>query len=212
MTAEFNTNSPTQMGSTDAQVVDQAIAELEAKSPMMSAEERMEAQRRLAWERDRARIQDFLNDPTQYLSAFWQQYKPVIINLLVIGLAIFALRVVLSIIGFITGLPLLSPLFELVGFGYTIWFTYRYLLKAETRRELGSKINEIKQTMIGTAKDLKQDATAVAQGIQQTTQAIKQTATSTVEQVKQDTLSATETVVGDSRIDVKKADCTALSL
>ncbi|MFM7599703.1 MAG: CAAD domain-containing protein [Pseudanabaena sp.] len=41
-----------------------------------------------------------------------------------------------ELLGFLNKLPLLPSVFELVGFIYSIWFVYRYLLLANTRQEL----------------------------------------------------------------------------
>ncbi|KAF5769126.1 putative cyanobacterial aminoacyl-tRNA synthetase, CAAD domain, protein CURVATURE THYLAKOID 1 [Helianthus annuus] len=39
---------------------------------------------------------------------------------------------------------------ELVGLGYSIWFTTRYLLFKRNRDELASKIEEVKQQVLGS--------------------------------------------------------------
>ncbi len=41
-----------------------------------------------------------------------------------------------SVVGAINALPLLPKVFELVGLGYSAWFTYRYLLFKSNREEL----------------------------------------------------------------------------
>jgi hypothetical protein len=119
--------------------------------PEIIDQEIIEARRLMAWERDRAQIQDFFGDPMKYVTAFWQEYKPIVYVLGSILAALFALRIVLGIVGFITSLPLIGGLLELVGIGYSIWFTNRYLLKAETRQELFQKVDEIKQDVTGAA-------------------------------------------------------------
>lgn len=114
-------------------------------------QEMIEARRLAAWERDQAHIADFFNDPSKYIAAFWQEYKPIVYVLGAILAALFALNVVLGIVGFVTGLPLIGGLLELVGIGYSVWFTTHYLLKAETRQELSQKIESLKQDIIGAA-------------------------------------------------------------
>jgi hypothetical protein len=123
--------------------------------PEMIEQEVIEARRLMAWERDRAQIEDFFSDPSKYVRAFWQEYKPIVYVLGSISIALLALKIVLGIIGFVTGLPLVGGLLELVGIGYSIWFTNRYLLKAETRQELSQQIEEIKQDVIGAANSTK---------------------------------------------------------
>ncbi|MBW4527667.1 MAG: CAAD domain-containing protein [Phormidium tanganyikae FI6-MK23] len=112
----------------------------------------IEARRIAAWERDHAQIRDFFSDPMKYISAFWQEYKPIVYILGAILFTLFALNVVFGIIGFVTSLPIISGLLELVGIGYTVWFVNRYLLKAETRQQLSQKVEELKQDVIGAAK------------------------------------------------------------
>merc|ERR1719183_2441359 len=49
-----------------------------------------------------------------------------------------------SVVGAINALPLLPKVFELVGLGYSAWFTYRYLLFKSNREELAADIEELK--------------------------------------------------------------------
>lgn len=117
----------------------------------------IEARRLAAWERDRAQIDDFFSSPMKYISAFWQEYKPIVYVLGAILLALFALKIVFSVIGFVTSLPIISGLLELVGIGYIIWFVNHYLMKAETRQELVQKVEGLKQDVMGTAEPMAED-------------------------------------------------------
>lgn len=110
-----------------------------------------EAQRQAAWMRDRALIEDFFNQPGKYLSAYWQTYKPIVFLLIAFIVALIAVNFVLSMISFVTHLPIIGALLELVGIGYSIWFTQRYLLKAETREELFQQIDQLKQEVAGSS-------------------------------------------------------------
>jgi hypothetical protein len=84
-----------------------------------------------------------------YLDNFWQVYKSFIIFLgWVIG-AIVALKIVFAILGAINDIPLLSPLFELVGLVFGGWIAVRYLVSAENRAELGRILNSAKQYVAG---------------------------------------------------------------
>lgn len=124
--------------------------ELEAR-PEVIDQELIEARRLMAWERDRAQIEDFFNEPGKYIRAFWQEYKPIIYVLGAIFTALVALKIALGLIEFVTGLPLSGGLLELVGIGYSVWFANRYLLNAETRQELSQKVDELKQEVVGAA-------------------------------------------------------------
>ncbi|KAL4577881.1 hypothetical protein LXL04_013996 [Taraxacum kok-saghyz] len=71
------------------------------------------------------------------------------IGLLGVG-GVAALWLTASIVGAIDNIPLFPKLMEVVGLGYTIWFTTRYLLFKKNRDELASKIEEIKQQVLGS--------------------------------------------------------------
>jgi uncharacterized membrane protein len=155
MNAEFPTESQPTSTLSDDEIVQDLLPEMaSATGGEYDPEAILREQNRLAWERDRARIKDFLGDPLKYFNTFWQQYKPLIITLITVSLALIAINFVFSIIGFIVGIPLMEPILELIGIGYTVWFTKRYLLTAETRHELSQEIQEIKQGIIGTTEDV----------------------------------------------------------
>lgn len=105
------------------------------------------------WLKDQARISAFFNDPIGYTSEVLQPYKPILMTVGWVLLAITATWLVLSILGAIltiaTSIPVLSPLFELIGVIYTGWFIYRYLLTASQRQELGQKIDTFKGEFLG---------------------------------------------------------------
>jgi len=69
-----------------------------------------------------------------------------------VGIALAAVPFVIltvAILRVVNAIPLFAPTFELVGFGYSAWFVYRYLLFAETRRELLQNIEGLKQQVTG---------------------------------------------------------------
>nr|XP_043634031.1 protein CURVATURE THYLAKOID 1D, chloroplastic [Erigeron canadensis] len=70
------------------------------------------------------------------------------IALLSVG-GVAALWLTASIVGAIDRIPLFPKLLEVVGLGYTIWFSTRYLLFKRNRDELVSKVEEIKQQVLG---------------------------------------------------------------
>jgi hypothetical protein len=121
--------------------------------PMMSEASRIEAARLAAWMRDQARIAAFFNEPGLYIGQFWQQYKPIFALVGYALVALIAINLVLTIVGFIISIPLVGSLLELIGIGYSIWFANRYLLTAEKRQELGQKFEQIKQDILGSGND-----------------------------------------------------------
>lgn len=58
-----------------------------------------------------------------------------------------------TIVGAVNNLPLVPKLLELVGLGYTAWFTYRYLLFKSSREELLEDIEELKKKISGAVEE-----------------------------------------------------------
>ncbi|KAH0915789.1 hypothetical protein BRARA_H01755 [Brassica rapa] len=66
---------------------------------------------------------------------------------------ILAIYLTSAIVGSLESVPLLPKLMEVVGLGYTLWFTTRYLLFKSNREELKTKISEIKKQVLGSDSD-----------------------------------------------------------
>ncbi|KAL8472202.1 hypothetical protein ACS0TY_028798 [Phlomoides rotata] len=64
-----------------------------------------------------------------------------------------ALWLAAAIVGAIDSIPVFPKLLELIGLGYTIWFTSRYLLFKENRDELVTRVEQIKQEVFGSKDD-----------------------------------------------------------
>ncbi|KAL7230613.1 hypothetical protein ACSBR2_008978 [Camellia fascicularis] len=69
------------------------------------------------------------------------------------GGALIALWIATAVVGAIDSIPLFPKLMEVVGLGYTVWFSKRYLIFKENREELVAKILEIKQQVVGSNDD-----------------------------------------------------------
>lgn len=92
---------------------------------------------------------DFLAKLPGIISAFYYEYQQ---GLIIFGLVLAGLitvYVTLAVLDAINDIPLLQPIFELVGITYTIWFIARYLWKAESRKELGDELNSLKAQLLG---------------------------------------------------------------
>ncbi|MEH2241997.1 CAAD domain-containing protein [Nostoc sp.] len=101
------------------------------------------------WQQISRQVSQFLEQLPQYLSSFFKDYKQPLITVALILTAIVTAKVVLAVLNAITNIPLLSPLFELVGIGYVSWFIFRYLLKASNRQELADEIQLLKNQFVG---------------------------------------------------------------
>ncbi|NEP16509.1 MAG: hypothetical protein F6J97_06330 [Leptolyngbya sp. SIO4C1] len=96
-----------------------------------------------------AQVFDRLGETPDYLLSIFSEYKrPITVIGLVLG-ALIAVKMTFAILGAINDIPVLAPTLELIGLLYSGWFIYRYLLKAETRRELVSNLNSVKDQVIG---------------------------------------------------------------
>ena len=103
------------------------------------------------------KISAFLADLPTYLSDFFGEYNRPIITIGIIAGAIVSVRLLLAVLGAINDIPLLSPLFELIGLGYSAWFIYRYLLQASTRQELSKDFNSLKEQVLGQVSSSSND-------------------------------------------------------
>ncbi|BBC23003.1 CAAD domain-containing protein [Pseudanabaena sp. ABRG5-3] len=88
------------------------------------------------------------------ITATWEEYfgegKKSNVTLALTVIAIIPVLIAAStLLEFLDKLPILPSVFELVGFGYSIWFVYRYLLLANTRKELIDTITAWKNKVFG---------------------------------------------------------------
>jgi hypothetical protein len=94
-------------------------------------------------------VSSFLASLPEYLGSFFNTYKQPLITVGLIVAAIVTVKVVLAILDALNDIPLVAPTFELIGIGYSVWFVYRYLLKASTRQELTNEIGALKTQVVG---------------------------------------------------------------
>jgi hypothetical protein len=99
------------------------------------------------WQKLLAKVQEYIS--FDVISEVFEQYKQPILTVAIVLAAIVTVKVVLAVLGAIHEIPLLSPLFEMIGIGYTAWFVYRYLLKASDRSELVSDFTALKNQVLG---------------------------------------------------------------
>ncbi len=100
------------------------------------------------WQKIGRQTSYFLAKLPEYFNKFWDAYKQPIVSLLWVLAAIIAVRIILAVLDVINDIPLAEPLFDLIGIGYTIWFTFRYLILASTRQELATEIESLKREFL----------------------------------------------------------------
>ncbi|MEA5618751.1 CAAD domain-containing protein [Cronbergia sp. UHCC 0137] len=101
------------------------------------------------WQRIVRQISDFLDAIPDYLGSFVNKNKQALFTIVLIISAVIAVKVALAVLDAIHDLPLLALIFETIGISYAIWFTFRYLLKTESRQELSQMVSSVKQQLIG---------------------------------------------------------------
>jgi glutamyl-tRNA synthetase len=90
-----------------------------------------------------------LSELPVYLSTFFTEYQKPLITVGLILAGGVSIKVMLGVLGALNDVPLVAPVFELIGMGYTGWFVYRYLLKASTRQELLTEVDSFKEQVVG---------------------------------------------------------------
>ncbi|BAZ42679.1 hypothetical protein NIES4101_86480 [Calothrix sp. NIES-4101] len=101
------------------------------------------------WLKYGEKLSSILATLPEYAGNIFNQYKQPLIVFGLIVASVVTLRVVLAILDALNDIPLVAPTFELIGIGYSVWFIYRYLLKASSRDELTSEISTLKNQVVG---------------------------------------------------------------
>ncbi|AFY38863.1 hypothetical protein Lepto7376_2592 [[Leptolyngbya] sp. PCC 7376] len=94
-------------------------------------------------------VTDFLSDLPDELGKFFSDYKQPLVSVGLIIAAFISVKLTFALLGAINEIPLLAPVFELVGISYTAWFVYRYMLKASNRDELVGEFDSLKSQILG---------------------------------------------------------------
>ncbi|MCU0536430.1 MAG: CAAD domain-containing protein [Hydrococcus sp. Prado102] len=102
-----------------------------------------------AWREWVEPVMDVLAKIPDYIGQFFSDYRQPLITVGLFVLGIVTVKITLAVLDAIDDVPLLAPVLEIVGIGYTAWFVWRYLWKAENRRELLAEIEAIKTQIFG---------------------------------------------------------------
>ena len=101
-----------------------------------------------------AQMVDKLGELDKYFGEFVREYKRPLIALGLFFGAFLSVKLTLAVLEAINDVPVLAPLFELIGLIYSGWFVYRYLLKASNRSELASEMSALKDQVLGRASQI----------------------------------------------------------
>lgn len=94
-------------------------------------------------------VMTILSELPAYVSNFFADYQKPLITVGLILAGGISIKVLLGVLGALNDVPLVAPVFELIGMGYTGWFVYRYLLKASNRQELLTEVDAFKEQVVG---------------------------------------------------------------
>jgi hypothetical protein len=101
------------------------------------------------WQQRGKLVSQILAELPDYISKFISSNRRPLITVGLILAGFVSLKITLAILTAINELPLLSPTFELIGIGYTIWFVRRYLLQASNREELQQEVKKLTSQIAG---------------------------------------------------------------
>jgi hypothetical protein len=100
-------------------------------------------------------VQPLLETAADYwrqLRGFWRVYqKPLILGAVLFLAGIYAYIIVTALLAVLSALFVVAGVFKLIGFGYSTWFIYRYLLWFRTREELKQRFEQLKAQVLGFA-------------------------------------------------------------
>jgi len=91
----------------------------------------------------------FISELPQNLGSFFKDYKRPLTTVGLIIATLITFKILVGLVEIINEIPLIKPTFETVGLGYSAWFIYRYLLKADNRKELSADFNILKEEILG---------------------------------------------------------------
>lgn len=95
------------------------------------------------------KLRDFVEVFPQQVGETFEIYKkPLTTAAIVLG-ALVSVAVADGVLDVLNALPLVAPLLELVGLGYTVWFAWHYLRYAESRQKLAEDYRQIKAQITG---------------------------------------------------------------
>ena len=101
------------------------------------------------WQELADTLLDLLAKVPNSVGNFFSNYRQPLVTVLLILSSVVTIYITLAVLDAIDDIPLLSPVLKLVGMGYSAWFVYRYLWKAENRQELWQEFDAFKAQIVG---------------------------------------------------------------
>lgn len=94
-------------------------------------------------------LEPFLKAPDYLRESFNEYHRPLVVGgalITTLGFSSFLIKIIQQI----NDLPLVSPILELIGIGYTGWFLYRYVSSASGRQTLQKQLQTWTAEIFGT--------------------------------------------------------------
>lgn len=85
-----------------------------------------------------------------YLTQAFGEYRKSTTTVGLILLAGLSIAVADGVLDRLNAIPLFAPTFELIGLGFSAWFVFRYMLYADTRKELVADYEDVKKRIVGS--------------------------------------------------------------
>jgi hypothetical protein len=101
------------------------------------------------WKEVGNKVFSYIDMVPDFISETFSQYRQPLTKVGIFLLALVSVAIADGVLDVVNALPLVAPLLELIGLGYTGWFIWRYLLYAERRQELGRDYQLLKDRVTG---------------------------------------------------------------
>jgi CAAD domains of cyanobacterial aminoacyl-tRNA synthetase len=118
------------------------LSKVSSDQPSMSSEQDWQriAQEKLTW---------LLTEFPQQFDQFFGEYKKPITTAGLVLTAVPFVALCLALLEVVNAIPLFAPILELIGFGYSSWFIYRYLLFADRRQDFSQNLKGYREQILG---------------------------------------------------------------
>jgi hypothetical protein len=127
----------------EAQQIDAILEESGSLAPLESDESTAELKAMLS------KGVEVMSNLDKILGDFFSEYRQLIVSLGLVFGAIVSVKLTLALLSALNEIPLIEPILELVGLGYSAWFVTRFMLKSEKRQEFYAKFTDTKDQVLG---------------------------------------------------------------
>ncbi|MGF1491670.1 MAG: CAAD domain-containing protein, partial [Microcoleaceae cyanobacterium] len=95
------------------------------------------------------KVVSYISDLPENFGKFLNDYQRPLITIGLLLAFLVTVRVLIGLVDVLNGIPLVKPVFQTIGLGYSGWFIYRYLLRSETRQELSQRWESFRKDIVG---------------------------------------------------------------